>query len=68
MKASFPTTKASSSSPFTTKAWPKPSSHEKIKDDLGISYDILDNINTSASKLIPRKTINSAADDFMHPI
>ncbi len=67
-RISSPGAKTSSSPSFTTEAWSKPSSHEKIKNDIGISYDILDNINVFTSKLIPRKTIDSAADDFIDPV
>jgi hypothetical protein len=67
-RLSSPGAITSSPSSFATEAWSKPSPHEKIKNDIGITYDILDNINASTSKLIPRKTIDSAADDFIDPV
>jgi hypothetical protein len=63
-----PGTKTSSPFSFTVQTGLKPSLHEKIKDDLGISHDVLNNVNASTSKLILTKTINPAADELIHPV
>ena len=61
---------AKTSSPFslTVQTGLKPSFHKTIKDDLGISHDILNHINASISKLIPAKTVNAATDDFIDAV
>jgi len=67
MRASFPTTKTSSSSSFTTEAGSKPSSQEEIESYLSLSYNIMYDLNSFISQLIQRESINSATDELIHP-
>ena len=50
-----PAAKMSSPFPFTVQTGLKPSFHKKIKDDFGISHDVLNNVNAPTFKLILQK-------------
>jgi hypothetical protein len=63
-----PAAKTSSPFSFTVQTGLKPSFHKTIKGDLGISHDVLNNVNAPTFKLILTKTINSAADNLIHPV